>query len=85
MPALLWDGAIMSRAYDGLEFTGRRSTPDAVARSEASEEMRAYVASLIGKEKTAGLTDDECSELDHFMQAEHIMRLVKALAKAAGS
>jgi hypothetical protein len=40
------------------------------------------VSELIEWEKTRGLTDDEKSELDHYMQLEHVMRLAKARARA---
>ena len=72
----------MTRAYDEIvEFIARGTTPDAVMGFEPSQEARDYVANRIHKEKTAGLTTDERSELDHFMQAEHLMRLAKARAR----
>lgn len=46
-----------------------------------SEEARARVWELIAKEKQGTLTEDEKSELDHYAQVEHIMRLVKAQAR----
>ena len=42
---------------------------------------KARVADLIAREKESGLTPDETSELDHYMQLEHIMRLAKARAR----
>jgi hypothetical protein len=39
------------------------------------------VADLVRREKTEGLSADESSELDHYLQLEHIMRLAKARAK----
>ena len=72
----------MSRAYDEIvDFIARGSTPDAVAGFEPSQETKDYVADLIHKEKTEGLSPDERSELDHFMKAEHLMRLAKARAR----
>jgi hypothetical protein len=72
----------MSRAYDEIvEFIARGSTPDAVVGFEPSCETKEYVADLIRKEKTVGLTGDEASELDHFLKAEHLMRLAKARAR----
>jgi hypothetical protein len=71
----------MIRAYDEIvDFIAAGSTPDAVARFEASQETKEYVADLIHKEKT-GLTPDEPSELDHFLKFEHVMRLAKARAR----
>jgi len=36
------------------------------------------VADLVAREKTTGLTAKEKSELDHYLQIEHLMRLAKA-------
>jgi uncharacterized protein YnzC (UPF0291/DUF896 family) len=38
------------------------------------------VAALVAREKTVGLTADEKSELDRYLQLEHVMRLTKARA-----
>ncbi len=73
---------MMTRAYDEIvEFIAAGTTPDAVARFEPSQQTKDYVADLIHKEKTSGLTPAESSELDHFMKAEHLMRLAKARAR----
>jgi len=45
-----------------------------------SEEAKARVADLIFREKTEGLSQDEKTELDHYLQLEHLMRLAKARA-----
>jgi hypothetical protein len=45
-----------------------------------SDEAKARVADLIFREKTDGLSADEKSELDHYLQIEHLMRLAKARA-----
>lgn len=73
----------MPRAYDEIvDFIAAGTTPDSVAHFEPSQETKDYVADLIHKEKTVGLTPDEASELDHFMKLEHLMRLAKAKARA---
>ena len=64
-----------------VDFIAAGTTLDSVAHFEASPEMRGYVAMLIQKEKDEGLTDDEASELDHFLKLEHLMRLAKARAR----
>ena len=72
----------MIRAYDEIvEFIAAGTTPDSVARFEPSQQTKDYVADLIHKEKTVGLTVEESSELDHFMRLEHLMRLAKARAR----
>jgi hypothetical protein len=45
-----------------------------------SEKTKRRVADLIYREKTDGLSSDEKSELDHYMQLEHIIRLAKVKA-----
>lgn len=72
----------MNRAYDELvEFIAAGTTPESVACFEPSQETKDYVADLIHKEKTGGLSPDESSELDHFLKLEHLMRLAKARAR----
>ncbi|MCB9767180.1 MAG: hypothetical protein H6751_17465 [Candidatus Omnitrophica bacterium] len=70
------------RAYDEIiEFIAAGTTPDSVAHFEPSQQSKDYVADLIHKEKTTGLTPEESSELDHFTRLEHLMRLAKARAR----
>ena len=72
----------MATVYDEIvDFIAAGSTPDDVAHFEPSQQAKDYVAELIRKEKTAGLTPDESSELEHLMTLEHIMRLAKARAR----
>jgi hypothetical protein len=73
----------MIRAYDEIvDFIAAGTTPESVVRFEPSQETKDYVADLLHKEKTAGLTPEEAAELDHFMTLEHMMRLAKARARA---
>lgn len=72
----------MIRAYEEIvEFIATGTTPDSVARFEPSQQTKDYVADLIHKEKTTGLTTEESSELDHYTKLEHLMRLAKARAR----
>lgn len=72
----------MIHVYDEIiDFIAAGATSDAVARFEPSKATKDYVADLLHKEKTAGLTTEESAELEHFMSLEHIMRLAKARAK----
>jgi hypothetical protein len=76
----------MIRAYDEIvDFIAAGTTPDTVANYEASQATKDYVAELIHKEKTIGLTAEEASELDSFMHLEHLMRLAKARARSFGA
>ena len=39
------------------------------------------MADLVAREKAGALSRDESSELDHFLEIEHLMRLAKARAR----
>jgi hypothetical protein len=71
------------KAYEEIvEFMAAGPSANHLAEFEASADTKARVAHLIHKEKTDGLQPEEKAELDDFMQFEHLMRLVKARAKA---
>jgi len=71
-----------ARAYEEIvEFIAAGSSPRSVIAFRPSEATRARVAELLSREKTGGLTTDEASELEHYLQLEHIMRLAKARAQ----
>jgi hypothetical protein len=69
-------------AYTELvDFIAANTAPEKLIAFRPSEETRSRVADLMCREKTAGLTRDESSELDHFLEIEHLMRLAKARAR----
>jgi hypothetical protein len=73
---------VKPKAYEEVvDFIARGGSPGTVVAFRPSEEARARVAALVAREKAAGLTADEKSELDHYLQLEHIMRLAKARAQ----
>jgi hypothetical protein len=70
------------RAYEEVvEFIAAGSTPGKVVAFRPSEATRERVADLLRREKAEGLSTDESSELEHYLQLEHLMRLAKARAK----
>lgn len=70
------------KAYEEvIDFIAAGTTPSRVIAYQPSETAKTRVADLIYREKNTGLTADEKSELDHYMQLEHIMRLAKARAQ----
>lgn len=70
------------RAYEEIiDFIVAGISPDSIAAYQPSQAAKDRVANLIFREKTEGLSADEKSELDHYMQLEHIMRLAKARAR----
>lgn len=69
------------RAYEEIiDFIAAGTSPDSIAAYQPSQAAKDRVADLIFREKSDGLSPDEKSELDHYMQLEHIMRLAKARA-----
>jgi hypothetical protein len=70
-----------TRAYEEvIDFIAGMS-PREVADYQPSEEARRRVAELVTREKATGLTPEETSELQSYLQLEHIMRLAKARAR----
>ena len=72
----------MERAYEeGIDCIAAGKTPGNVVAFRPSEEAKARVAELIERKKTTGLSAEETSELEHYLQLEHLMRLAKARAQ----
>lgn len=63
------------------DFIAANTAPAKLIAFHPSAETRSRVAELLAREKTVGLSHDEASELDHFVEIEHLMRLAKARAK----
>ena len=69
------------RAYEEVvDFIAAGPSPGKVVAFRPSEESRRRVADLIAREKVEGLSAEESSELEHYLQLEHLMRLAKARA-----
>ena len=72
---------ITMRAYEEvIEFIAAGTSPDSLINYQPSEAVKERVSDLIQREKTVGISPDEESELEHYLQLEHIMRLAKARA-----
>ena len=70
------------RAYEEvIEFIAAGTSPSSVISFQPSEAVKERVADLIQREKSSGISPDEKSELDHYLQLEHLMRLAKARAR----
>ena len=52
-----------------------------IVHFQPSPEAQKRVAELIDREESEGLSPEEKTELDHFMELEHILRLAKAKAR----
>jgi len=64
-----------------IDFIASGTTPQAVVDYRPSPEAQNRVAELIEREKEGTLTSEEKSELDHFTDLEHILRVAKARAR----
>jgi hypothetical protein len=64
-----------------VDFVARGSTAEQVASFRPSEEAQERVAELLQRQRESELTEDEASELDGFVQLEHILGLAKAKAQ----
>ena len=77
-----YDGNMVPVYQEIIEFIAAGTTPRTVAQFQPSQETKNRVADLIHREKTNGLTPDEASELDYYLELEHLMRLTKACAQS---
>lgn len=69
------------RAYDEvIEFIAA-ANPGKVLAFKPSDTTKERVSDLIFREKTTGLSDEEKTELDHYMWLEHVMRMAKIRAR----
>ncbi len=64
-----------------IDFIAGGNTPEAVVAFRPSKAAHARVRDLLAREKADGLDAEEKSELDHYVQLEHLMRLAKARAR----
>jgi len=71
-----------SRAYEEvIDFIAAGSSPSKVIAFRPSDKAKNRAADLVSREKDGALTVEETSELKHYLQLEHIMRLAKARAR----
>ncbi|MBP0000792.1 hypothetical protein POG22_03705 [Geitlerinema sp. CS-897] len=64
-----------------VNFIALGTTPDRVANFQPSDTAKQRVAQLIEREKDNEIAADERTELDLYLQLEHIMRLAKIRAR----
>jgi hypothetical protein len=73
---------IANLAYEEIvDFVAAGTNSQGVIDFHPSAAAKAKVAELLSREKTVGLSHEEQSELDNFLQLEHFMRLAKAKAR----
>ena len=71
-----------TKAYEEIvDFIASGPSSREVVEFEPSEEAQERLRELMDRKKDGELTAEERSELDHFLQLEHLMRLAKARAR----
>jgi len=71
-----------ARAYEEVvNFIATQTPHNSLMAFHPSDQAKDRVMELVHKEKENNLAPDEQSELDHYLQLEHLMRLAKARAK----
>ena len=69
------------KAYEEvINFIAAGTDPRKTIAFRPSEDVRDRVADLIDRERDGDVSSAEKSELDHYLQLEHLMRLAKARA-----
>ena len=70
------------KAYEEVvDFIAAGTTPQDVVAFRPSRVAQGRVEDLLSREKDGSLSPAEKSELDHYLQLEHLMRLAKARAR----
>ena len=64
-----------------IDFIAAGTTPETVIEFKPSPEAQRRVIDLIEREKGTCLSPEEKTELDHFLELEHILRMAKARAR----
>lgn len=72
----------MTKAYEEIiNFIAAGTSPASVISFQPSDEVKTRVGDLISREKEESLSAEEKTELNLYIQLEHIMRLAKAKAR----
>ena len=72
----------MRRIYEEIVgFLARGTSPAQLVQFSPSRETKDRLADLIHREKTTELSEEESSEINHYVEIEHILRLAKARAR----
>ena len=83
---MLVEGSTMGNAaipsyLEIIDFIAAGTTPQAIVDYRPSLEAQQRIAELIAREKEGVLSPEEQSELDHFIDLEHILRMAKGRAR----
>ena len=71
-----------TKSYEEIiDFFAAGTTPEAVVAFHPSDSVRQRVAALVESSKEGSISSEEQSELDDYLQLEHIMIMAKARAR----
>jgi hypothetical protein len=71
-----------AKSYDEIiDFIAAGTTPEAVVAFRPSDRAQQQVAELVERSKDGGISSEEQSELEDYLQLEHIMIMAKARAR----
>jgi hypothetical protein len=72
----------MTKAHEEIiTFIASGTTSQSILAFVPSPEAKARVDGLIQKKKADSLSPDEASELEDYLELEHLMRMTKAKAR----
>ena len=71
-----------TKSYDEIiEFIAAGTTPEAVVAYHPSINVQQRVAELVERSKEGTISAEDASELEDYLQLEHIMIMAKARAR----
>jgi hypothetical protein len=71
-----------AKSYDEIiDFIAAGTTPEAVVAFRPSDSVQQRVAELVERSTDGSISSDEQSELEDYLQLEHIMIMAKARAR----
>ena len=71
-----------AKSYDEtIDFIAAGTTPEAVVAFRPSDSVQQRVAVLVERSKDGSISSEEQSELEDYLQLEHIMIMAKARAR----
>jgi len=71
-----------TKSYEEIiDFIAAGTTPEAVVAFRPSDSVQERVAELVERSKNGCISTEDQSELDDYLQLEHIMIMAKARAR----
>jgi len=71
-----------SPAYiEMIDFIVTQTAPDALLDFRPSQSSQQRVAELVERQQSGTLSEEDASELDNFLQLEHLLIMAKAQAR----